>query len=178
MSSGAPPLFFAEFSDCLLQVTHVDVFQRVRRRAFRLLGINLHGKLKSFGAYLGVGMPDPVRRIVFPTLTREIRLERNLLGEKFDGRLFVRIEPAMGADKALHPRGFPDCANGAQNPESTKLNDRRFVAGVAGLISGKQIPRLDPFPRPFKDFSRVGLKYQPLAWAESSDVDHPMISLR
>src|SRR5215510_5372508 len=90
-----------KFSDRLLQETHVDVLQRIGRRAFRLLGINLHGKLESFEVYLGVGMPNPVRRVVFPSFARKLGIEWNLPRKKIDGGLFVRIEPAMGTDGAL-----------------------------------------------------------------------------
>src|SRR5262245_62674909 len=70
------------------------------------------------------------------------------------------------------------CERPAQNPDETKLNHRSFVAGGAGLISRKQIPRLDPVPCSFENFSGVRFKNQPLSRTEGSDINHAVISLR
>jgi hypothetical protein len=79
-----PPL--SQLFDRLLQVSWVNVFQRIRRRALELFGVDLHGKFQTFQIDLGVGMPDAISRVVFPTPARQFRLERDLLGEKINRR--------------------------------------------------------------------------------------------
>src|SRR4029077_3297458 len=102
--------------------------------------INLHRELEPFRAYLGVGMPDPVRRIVFPTLAREIRLQLNLLGKKIYGPLFVRIEPAMGADGALEETHQQSTV--PFRPSSFNRQNRELIAGKIVLVIAEHVETL------------------------------------